>query len=97
MLTTRDYVMVTCGVLVVIVIVFAINAAYGSAPRADWQPYFAWRPVYVDAYDNSEIKDGKMRYLKWGWVERKWESWVDSDFGDKHEYWKYRNYRKRHE
>lgn len=57
-----------------------------------WQPYFAWMPVYVDAYSVSEIKDGKMRYLKWGWVERRLDIWVDVDDEDRveHRVWRFR-------
>jgi len=58
----------------------------------EWQSYFAWRPVYVDAYDVSEIKDGKMRYLKWGWVERRFCVWIDVDDEDQieHRVWRFR-------
>lgn len=58
----------------------------------DWQPYFAWSPVYVDAYSVSEIKDGKLRYLKWGWVERRAHIWVDVDDEDQieHRVWRFR-------
>jgi hypothetical protein len=59
---------------------------------ADWQLYFAIFPVYVDAYDVSEIKNGKMRYLKCGWVERRLDVWVDPDDEDRveHRVWKFR-------
>ncbi len=59
----------------------------------DWQPYFAVLPVYVDAYDEREIKDGKMRYLKWGWVERQWYTWTDNEVDGSpvtYSYWRYR-------
>lgn len=58
----------------------------------EWQPYFAWRPVYVDAYDVSEIKNGKMRYRKWGHVERRFCVWVDVADDDQieHRVWRFR-------
>ncbi len=58
----------------------------------DWQPYFAWWPVYVDAYEVSEIKNGKMRYPKLGWVERRLHVWVDVDDEDQIErrVWRFR-------
>jgi len=58
----------------------------------DWQPYFAWWPVYVDAYEVSEIKNGKMRYPKLGWVERRLHIWVDVDDEDQieHRVWRFR-------
>lgn len=58
----------------------------------DWQPYFAWKPVYVDAYDASEFKNGKTRYLKWGWVERKFCVLIDVDDEDQVErrVWRFR-------
>ncbi len=65
---------------------------------ADWQPYFAWKPVYVDAYDVREIKNGKMRYLKWGWVERAFctrvETEDESQFGVTYRVWRFRLARK---
>jgi hypothetical protein len=59
----------------------------------EWQPYFAWTPVQVDTYDISERKDGQMRYLKWGWVERSLLIWTSDDFGDgpvEHRVWRFR-------
>lgn len=58
----------------------------------EWHPYFAWKPVYVDAYDISEIKNNKMRYLKWGWVERRLDIWIDADDEDRvaHIVWRFR-------
>jgi hypothetical protein len=58
----------------------------------EWQPYFAWKPVYVDAYDVSEIKNHKMRFLKWGWVERRFCKWTDVDDEDRveHRAWRFR-------
>lgn len=58
----------------------------------EWQPYFAWRPVYVDAYDLSDVKRGKTRYLKWGHVERRFCVWVDVDDEDQieHRAWRFR-------
>jgi hypothetical protein len=50
---------------------------------AQWEPYFAWWPVWVDAYTPAEIKNGKMRYRKLGWVQRQWN---DNEFGS----WRYR-------
>lgn len=58
----------------------------------EWHPYFAWLPVYVDAYDVREIKNGKMRYRQWGWVERRLHIWVDVDDEDQieHRVWRFR-------
>lgn len=37
-----------------------------------WERWFAWTPVWVDAYDVSEIRNGHMRYRVWlQWVERR--------------------------
>lgn len=37
---------------------------------AKWTRWFAWFPVTIDAYDESEIRNGKMRYRVWMcWVE----------------------------
>lgn len=44
-----------------------------------WEPYFAWRPVIVDAYTESERKNGKFSYPKMGWVERHLCIWIDDD------------------
>lgn len=44
-----------------------------------WQPYFAWLPVTVDAYEEGERKNGKFSYPKWGWVERRLDIWIDDD------------------
>jgi hypothetical protein len=54
-----------------------------------WQRFFAVVPVEVDAYDESERKNGKFRYPKVGWVERYWKSWTDEE-GNRFEGWKYR-------
>lgn len=57
----------------------------------DWQPWFAWYPSFVDAYDVSEIRKGKMRYRVWlRWVERRLRGAVapNGDLADGH--WEYR-------
>lgn len=58
----------------------------------EWQPYFAWRPVIVDVYSVSEIKNGKMSYPKVGRVERRLCVWID--VGDEnqveHRIWRFR-------
>lgn len=59
----------------------------------EWHPYFAWWPVTVDAYTESERKDGKFSYPKWGWVERRLHIWTDDEFGDgpvEHRVWRFR-------
>lgn len=59
----------------------------------EWRPYFAWLPVYVDAYAESERKNGKFRYLVWGPVERRLHIWTDDEFGDgpvEHRVWRFR-------
>lgn len=68
--------------------IIAAVVACGSTTQ-DWQPYFAWRPVWVDAYDDSEIKNGKFSYRKFGWVERYWKCWIDEE-GEQHSGWRYR-------
>ncbi len=67
-------------------------ADYNRTKHSEWQSYFALFPVYVDAYDASEIKNGKMRYLKWGMVDCRWHTWVDHYDGNEtvHAYWRYR-------
>jgi hypothetical protein len=45
----------------------------------EWHPYFAWFPVTVDAYTESERRDGKFSYPKLGWVERRLDIWIDDD------------------
>lgn len=73
--------------------ILGICLATTLAPAADgWERYFAWWPVEVDAYCVSEIQNGKMRYLKWGWVERRWDSWTDEDGGNRPDWegWRYR-------
>lgn len=58
----------------------------------EWKPFFAWRPVYVDAYDEGERKNGKFRYRKWGWVDRRLCVWIDVDDEDRveHRVWRFR-------
>jgi len=37
---------------------------------AKWTRWFAWYPVIIDAYKESEIKNGKLFYKVWlRWVE----------------------------
>lgn len=57
-----------------------------------WEPYFAWRPVTVDAYTESERKNGKFSYPKMGWVERRLCVWIDVDDEDRveHRVWRFR-------
>lgn len=41
---------------------------------------FAWWPVEVDAYDESEIRDGKMRYSVWlRSVDARFDTFTDDD------------------
>jgi hypothetical protein len=41
--------------------------------EGEWRPWFAWKPVEVEAYRDSEIKDGKFRYTVWmRWVARRY-------------------------
>jgi hypothetical protein len=56
----------------------------------DWKPFFAIWPVWVDAYDEAEMRSGKLRYRKVGWVRRQWYEWTDEETGEKHAYWRYR-------
>lgn len=59
-----------------------------------WEPYFAWRPVMVDAYQESERKNGKFSYLKVGRVERRLcisvETEDESRFGITYRVWRFR-------
>jgi hypothetical protein len=63
-----------------------------------WEPYFAWWPVTVDAYTESERKNGRFSYPKIGWVDRRLCSWVDyedeSQWGITHRFWRFRLQRK---
>jgi hypothetical protein len=44
------------------------DAADGTDPK--WTRWFAWYPVGVDAYKESEIRRGKFYYYVWlRWVE----------------------------
>ena len=63
-----------------------------SEKDGEWHRYFAVLPVRVDAYDESERKNGKFSYLKVGWVERRWDSFVNVDDEDqiRIEVWRYR-------
>ncbi len=59
----------------------------------EWQPYFAWEPVYVDAYSEGERQNGKFSFPKRGWVERRLHIWTDDEFGDgpiEHRVWRFR-------
>lgn len=60
--------------------------------QTPWEPFFAILPVWVDAYDASEIKNGKMRYRKVGWVLRSWREFTDVADEDQvvHKFWQYR-------
>jgi len=69
-------------------VIFAMYLT-ASVALGEWQRYFAWWPVTVDAYCVSEIQDHKMSYLKWGWVERRWHIWTDED-GEHQGRWRYR-------
>lgn len=53
-----------------------------AAPPQDgqWHRWVAWYPVYVDAYDVSEIRDGKMSYRVWlQTVDARFDTFVDDD------------------
>lgn len=47
----------------------------------EWVRYFAWIPVTVDAFTEDERAqhNNHFRWKKWGWVERRYEYWVDND------------------
>lgn len=57
-----------------------------------WEPYFAWWPVTVDAYDESERKNGRFSYPKLGWVDRRFCVWIDVDDENRveHRVWRFR-------
>lgn len=58
--------------------------------RYDWQRWFAWYPVVVDAYEVNEIVNGKMRYrVRFRWVERRIRGEVAPN-GDLTDWWQYR-------
>lgn len=60
----------------------------------DWQRWYAWRPVEVDAYKPSEIKNGKFRYRVYmRFVERRFVTKIISDPGDDAETWSGWEYR----
>lgn len=73
-------------------LVLLLAATFATASEwhaGEWQPYFAWWPVWVDAYEVSEIKNGKMIYRQCGLVERRYVIRTDED-GEHWEGWKYR-------
>lgn len=56
-----------------------------------WERWFAYFPVRVDAYSIKDIKNGKMNYLKVGWVERRFSTDVfDEETGERKNRWLYR-------
>lgn len=56
-----------------------------------WEPWFAIPFVWVDAYDESETKNGKTRYRVWfRWVRRCWVKVVDDETGETWTGWRYR-------
>lgn len=55
-----------------------------------WKPFFAIWPVWVDAYNESEMRNGKLSFRRVGWVRRQWFEWTDDDTGEKHAFWRYR-------
>lgn len=66
-----------------------LSSNSNAQPSSEWERFFAVRPVEVDAYDASEIKNGKFRYRKVGWVQRRWKTVSDED-GLHWEGWVYR-------
>lgn len=65
-----------------------------TAPPQDgqWHRWFAWHPVYVDAYDVTEIRDGKMSYRVWlQTIDARWDVFTaDDDDRTVIKSWKYR-------
>lgn len=58
-----------------------------------WRPWFAWKPVEVEAYRDSEIKDGKFRYTVWfRWVARRYVV-IDDDWRYDQDAWEGYQYR----
>ncbi len=58
-----------------------------------WCLWFAWYPVYVDAYSPDEIKNGHTRYRVWlQTVEYSRHVFVNVDDEDQivHDVWRYR-------
>lgn len=57
---------------------------------AGWCLWFAWYPVWVDAYSVDQIINGQMRYRRWlQTVEYRLAEWTDEE-GEKHAVYKYR-------
>jgi len=68
-----------------------------TSEDAPWERWFAWYPVEIDAYNQSEIKDGKLRYrVHLRWVERRFVKRIISDPGDNLETWSGWEYRLLH-
>jgi len=59
---------------------------------SNWLPWFAWRPVYVDAYAITELRHGRTRYKVWlRTVEYQFFDWIDGeDDPDTHRVIRYR-------
>ena len=57
-----------------------------------WALWFAWYPVWVDAYSADQIVNGQMRYRVWlKTVEYRLDEWTDTDGdGEFHSVYKYR-------
>jgi hypothetical protein len=66
----------------------------GSAAQAsqnEWHRWFAWYPVEVDAYEVSEIRNGKMSYqVWWAWVDYRWHEWQEVENDREWHGWRYR-------
>jgi hypothetical protein len=74
----------------VVALIFLL-AMSSPALATEWEPYFAWWPVWVDAYSQSEMENGKLVYRKTGWLERKLVT-ID-DEGERRQVWRYRKAR----
>ena len=74
---------------------FLALALFGAIEHdGEWHRWFAWYPVTVDAYDASEIENGKMSYTRWlTFVDYRWYRWTDNYVDgspEVHELWRYR-------
>lgn len=66
--------------IAIILAALIIGSPAQARPVNEWHRWFAWYPVEVDAYNVSEIKDGKMRYrVWWVYVDYRWDEWQEPE------------------
>jgi hypothetical protein len=85
MTITRRQTLIGAAATVAAAALPAVAEADSELKYAHWEPWFAWHPVEVDAYDVSEIRDRKLRYTVVNQLVAR-KRGVETDFKT----WKYR-------